>query len=373
MSEEDKSQKTEDPTPKKLQDARKEGDVPSTKEVGTVMSILVLTIGVVFLGQNLSTGLLNTLGEAFLLAPSLDINEGILGINDLSLISGKMINKTISTIGPFFILMVFAAIFGQLIQGETVIALKRIQPKLEKISIIKGFKRIFSMKALIEFLKSITKLVIVIIVCAIIIVPTLTSMWSTTLFIPESIPSLLQRKTGILLIIVTCFIVPIAIFDIIWQRSQWIKKNRMSLKEIKDEHKDAEGDPHMKQKRSQKRKELSQNRMKDAIPTATMIIANPTHFSVALRYNKGEDIAPVVVAKGIDSLALKIKEIARENEVPIVENIQLARSLHASTEIDDVIPYESWKAVAEIVNYIIDIKSNLKGVVPPDGSTLEEL
>jgi flagellar biosynthetic protein FlhB len=122
MSEEDKSQKTEDPTPKKLQDARKEGDVPSTKEVGTVMSILVLTIGVVFLGQNLSTGLLNTLGEAFLLAPSLDINEGILGINDLSLISGKMINKTISTIGPFFILMVFAAIFGQLIQGETVIA-----------------------------------------------------------------------------------------------------------------------------------------------------------------------------------------------------------------------------------------------------------
>ncbi len=371
MSEEDKSQKTEEATPKKLADERKKGNVPSSKEVGTVVSVFSLMIIVVFMVPKSIpefSAVLKTLVEQ---SVTIEIGTSQQGLRDTGGIMSDLMMKIATIIGPLFFMMVVAAIFGVLVQGETVVTTERIKPKGSNISPMSGLKKIFGIDNFIEFLKSIVKVFVVGLIGYIIISSAVMDIMTGVLFVPESIPVYVKSNAGILLIIVACIFVPVAVADMIYKRMQWLKKNRMSMKEIKDEHKNSEGDPLLKAKRQEKRQELSRQRVTQAVPSATVILTNPTHYAVALRFERGVDPAPVCVAKGVDNMAKIIRDLAKENEVPIIENRPLARALYANVGLQEVIPADHWQTVAEIVSFVFDLKANIKRR-PPEGSSVRD-
>jgi flagellar biosynthesis protein FlhB len=371
MSEEDKSSKTEEPTEKKLSDQRKKGNVPSSKEVGTMVSIFSLMIIVVFVMPTAGPDFAMALGQMFEVAGTAEIATGREGLEDAGDLVGGLVNSVLVILGPVFLMMMLAAVFGVLIQGETVVTTERIKPKWSNISPVSGIKKIVSVNNLVEFGKSILKVAVVATIGFFVVTGAVGAIWTGELFVPENLPGYLRANAGKTFLWCAAFLVPVSIFDLIYKRMDWIKKNRMSLKEIKDEHKDSEGDPHMKAKRNEKRQEMSRKRMSQTVPTATVILTNPTHFAVALRYEKGFDDVPVCVAKGIDSRALKIREIAKEHDIPIIENRPLARALHATVEVDGVVPVDHWQAVAEIIAFVMDLRNKIPSK-PPEGSELRD-
>lgn len=369
MSDEDKSQKTEEPTEKKLSDQRKKGNVPSSKEVGTTVSVFVLMLIVVFIAPSVIPNMAGVMQAHLSKVATTDVGTSVQGIRDVTGVIHALYMPVLTIVAPVFVLMVFAAVAGVLIQGETVVALERIKPKASNISPLGGLKKIVGFDNFVEFLKSVTKVFVVAIIGFLVIRGTITSVWQGVGFVPETLLERVQSKAGLILIIVTALLVPVAIFDIFFKRAQWIKKNRMSMKEIRDEHKDQEGDPQVKAKQDEMRRSKSRKRMMEEVPNSTVVLTNPTHYAVALKYEMGVDLAPRCVAKGADVLAKKIRESAKENEVPIVENKPLARALHASVEIEDQVPAEHWAAVAEIVSFVLDIQNNIRRR-PPEGSEL---
>jgi flagellar biosynthetic protein FlhB len=199
-----------------------------------------------------------------------------------------------------------------------------------------------------------------------------TAIWRAPGFVPEQMLGYSGHAAAQMLIATGVFLAVIAVTDIIWKRAQWMKKQRMTLKELRDEHKDSEGDPHIKAKRAGIRRQRARQRVAAAVPEATVVVTNPTHFAVALRYEMGRDASPVCVAKGADRMAARIRELAREADVPIVENKPLARVLHATVELDAQVPMEHWQAVAEIIAYVMDLRRNLRRQ-PPEGSRLRDM
>ncbi|NDV50804.1 flagellar biosynthesis protein FlhB [Salipiger sp. PrR003] len=371
MSDEDKSQKTEEPTPKKLADARKKGDVPSSKETGNAMSVFILMIIVVYAIPAGIGPLSRALSSLFTIAGTFRLGEGSAGLVDMEDVLGGVLVQVMVVIGPIFVLMAMAAIFGTIVQGEVVVASERLKPKASNISPASGLKKIFGTNNLVEFLKSFVKVAAIGIIGYMIISKAIFGLAQTERYLPEAILPFVGDRVALLLIIVAALLAPIAVIDIIWKRQQWLKKNRMSLKEIRDEFKDQEGDPHIKGKRDEKRREMSRKRMKEVVPTATVVLTNPTHFAVALKYDTATDPVPRCVFKGTDAMAKKIREVARENEIPIVENRPLARALYATVDMGDEIPTDHWQAVAEIVAYVMDLKKNIRRR-PPSGSELRE-
>lgn len=371
MSDEDKSSKTEEPTEKKLSDQRKKGNVPSSKEVGTMVSIFSLMIIVMYILPHAGPQFATAISQVFDVAGTVEIGQGLEGLEDTKDLTGGFLKSVVLILGPVFLMMALAAVFGVLIQGETVVTTERIKPKFSNISPVSGLKKIVSVNNLIEFLKSILKVGVVAGIGYLVVTSSVSAIWMGELFVPESLPGYLRAKVGVILLSCAAFLIPVAIFDLIYKRLDWIKKNRMSFKEIKDENKDAEGDPHMKAKRAEKRQEMSRKRMSQTVPTATVILTNPTHYAVALRYEKGVDAVPVCVAKGIDTRALKIREIAKEHEIPIIENRPLARALHATVEVDGVVPVDHWQAVAEIIAFVMDLRNKIPSK-PPEGSELHD-
>lgn len=371
MSDEDKSSKTEEPTEKKLSDQRKKGNVPSSKEVGTMVAVFSLTIIVLYIMPQAGPDFAMVLGRMFDAAGTAQIATGREGLEDVADLAGGMIYAILLILGPVFLMMMVASVLGIILQGETVVTSERIKPKWSNISPVSGFKKIFSVNNLIEFTKSVLKVGVVAFIGYMVTSRAVSAILTGELFVPETLPVYLRTKIGQILLICASFLIPIAIADVIYKRMDWIKKNRMSMKEIKDEHKDAEGDPHMKQKRAEKRQEMSRRRMTEAVPKATVILTNPTHFAVALRYENGLDQVPVCVAKGLDSMALRIREIAKEHDIPIVENRPLARALHAAVDVDGEVPTEHWQAVAEIIAYVMDLRRKI-ATRPPEGSELRD-
>ncbi|KGM46992.1 flagellar biosynthesis protein FlhB [Pseudooceanicola atlanticus] len=369
MAEEDKHNKTEEATPRKLRQAREKGDVPSSKEAGNMMSVLSLFLVAVLFFPQLGPMLAGVLRRVFENAGQVRIGEDVQGLNDLSQVTWELSMGMATVLAPVAATMLLAAVVGILIQGDIVVAADRITPKMEKINPLKGFKKIFSLDSFVEFLKSVAKVLVVGGISIYIAQLAVRGIWQAESVVPHAILPYIGRYAALLLIIVTILLVVIAIADIMWKRFQWLKKQRMSIQDIKDEHKDTEGDPHIKAKRAEERRKRSRQRIKTAVPTATVVLTNPTHFAVALRYENGVDEAPVCVAKGADLMAAQIRKIARESDVPLIENKPLARSLHAVAEIDEQIPYEHWQAVAEIIGYVMDLQRNVPRD-PPQGSAL---
>ncbi|GHG85382.1 EscU/YscU/HrcU family type III secretion system export apparatus switch protein [Pseudodonghicola xiamenensis] len=363
------SQKTQEPTEKRLRDARKRGEVPSSRETGNMMVVLslfgVAALVVPWMGPRLA----ETLSALIDGSGQVVVGEGRSGLAALGQLLREVVLSLATILAPLFLLILAGGVFGVLIQGETVAALDRVKPKLSKLSPVQGLKRLFSANTLVEFGKSLVKVLVVGGLAIWVTLWAVESIWEAPGFIPENLPGYLILAARRLLLAAAVFLVPVAVVDILWQRFQWRQKLMMTVKEVRDEMKEAEGDPHIKARRAAIRRRRARQRAAAAVPTASVILTNPTHYAVALRYEKGSDEAPVCVAKGADLMARRIREIAFEHEVPIVENKPLARMLYDRVEIDQMVPMQHWQVVAEIISFVLDLKAN-RNRKPPEGSVL---
>ncbi|GLQ07329.1 flagellar biosynthesis protein FlhB [Sneathiella chinensis] len=349
----DDAQKTEEPTSKKLEDAHKKGQVPKSQEVGHWFMTMGITLVILIFMAGLGKGLTFDLVK-FIEQPHA-INVDALHLRN---VFGDLGWAVIAVLAPVLGILMLAGLVGTVIQHRPVLSLERIKPSWNKVSLLGGLKRLFSMKSLSEFVKGILKLVLVGTVAFLFVLPEMDQLPLLMTYDILSLFSLLQTQLLSLLAGVVAVMSVIAGFDYMYQRYNHHKELRMTKQEIKDEHKQSEGDPMIKSRLRSIRMQRSRQRMMQAVPSADVVVTNPTHFAVALRYKQDTDGAPVVLAKGTDNIALKIREIANENNIPIVENPPLARALHKSCELDEEIPYEHYRAVAEIIGYVMKLNKN---------------
>ena len=352
--EQDEAQKTEEPTPKKIEEARKKGQVALSRELNNWVMLLMGTILLMALAQpvfsNLSEILITYIEQAHAF-PSM---PGGLGI-----VLGDAYWEILRVLILPFLLLMAAAFLSPFVQVGPLFAPEAIKPDLSKISPIKGFFRLFSLRSLMEFAKGIIKIFLIALVVLIILYPYYQELEH---MVGLPMPLLMQELQSLIvkmMIGVLVVMLIVAVIDVAFQRMEHHKKMRMTKQELKDEYKQTEGDPHVKQRLRQLRSERARQRMMQAVPEADVVITNPTHYSIALKYETGEMEAPVCVAKGVDELALRIREVAKENDVVVYENKPLARALYDVVEIDEMIPPEHFKAVAEIISYVFKQKGRL--------------
>ncbi|MAS88045.1 MAG: flagellar biosynthesis protein FlhB [Micavibrio sp.] len=344
------SQKTEEPTPKKLADARKKGQVAMSREINTWVMLFAGSMVILAIGPSMGHDLFQYLA-LFLEKPEQMAIQG--GVGEVLRVATLEAAKILAL--PLMV-MVVAAIVGPLIQVGPLFAPESIKPNLDKLSLVKGFQRLFSMKAIVEFLKGIVKLVIVSIVTCIVVYPV---FFGIEHFMDLSVGAMLLELMDILrqvIVAVLIVLLVMAVADLVYQRADHYKKMKMTKQEIKDEYKTTEGDPQIKAKLRQLRAEKSRTQVMKSVERADVVIVNPTHYAVALQYDPDETPAPLCVAKGIDDLALRIKERAIELDIVVEENAPLARALYASVEMDDIIPVEHFEAVAKVISYVYRVK-----------------
>jgi flagellar biosynthesis protein FlhB len=353
--EKDKSSQTEEPTQKRLTEAREHGDVVKSQEVSTFIVLAGATLAIAIFGRSASESIAMTF-RMFLEQP----DQFALDAGDLLVLMRATLLHLATILGPFFVLMVVAGLGGNLIQHRPVFALERIKPDLSKLSLTAGLKRMFGMDGIANLVKGVLKI-------AVVGIAIWTQVWperSMLESVLEQSPAAVAGDTGHLLfrvlIAALAALGVIAGADYFLQRFRFIQRHRMSKQEVKEEFRQTEGDPAVKARIRQIRMERSRRRMIAAVPEATVVITNPTHFAVALKYESGKMAAPICVAKGVDALALRIREVAKENDVPIVENPPLARALHASVEVDQVIPAEHYKAVAQVIGYVMRLSGRTR-------------
>ncbi len=350
MAESDDSQKTEDPTGRKLQEARDSGQVAKSQEVNNLLMILALTISVVVFGGSMARDIFN-MSLPFIETPDMVPTD----IGHLTTMGWKLLGMILMAGAAPLVLAMFAAFFAGYLQFGLILSSEGLMPSLEKISPLAGLKRIFSMRSLSDFLKGLLKLAVVGAIVYTVITPSVGDLHK---LIGMEVIQLLGVMTSLLhrlLFTVFAAMVVITVLDVFYQRYEHIKGLRMSRQEIKDEMRESEGDPIVKGRLRQLRMERARKRMMAEVPKADVVVTNPTHYAVALKYD-AQMTSPKVVAKGVDKVAQKIREIAAENDVPVVENPPLARGLYAAVEVDQEITPEFYKAVAEVIGYIYRMK-----------------
>lgn len=366
----DSTEKSLEPTEKRLQDARKKGDVPSSKETGNMVVVVALLAIIAFVLPFQTPRVVDALSGLIEQSPNFIVATGDPGVARLGQIMGDFFTRLAIAIAPVFGVLLLGALIGTLIQGETVIAAERIRPKFSKISPTEGIKRLFSANSFVEFLKNTTKVLVVGALAIWFTNQAVREIWETVGFLPEYLPGYLVGAAQKLLMATAIFMVPIAIADILWRRFDWRRKQRMSQKDLRDEVKESEGSPEIRNKRARRRRELSQQRTITVVPIADVILTNPTHYAIALKYDPIADVAPICIAKGADQVARRIREIAFENEIPVVENKPLTRLLYDTVEIDQPVPVEHWEIVAKIISFVFDLKNDNPHEIP-EGSTLQ--
>lgn len=348
----DESQKTEAPSERKLEDARKRGQVVYSREVTTWMGLFIATVLVVLNGPSLFENLRQTLLQ-FIEMPHAIPADGV-GIKNVLRDLCFSVAKVLAL--PFLFLIIGNVLAG-FIQTGPIFSFDPIMPDLSKISLRAGLGRLFSMKSIAEFIKGIIKLLVVSVAVYFAITPYLDSVdHFVGLDLHQSLFDFRDIFLRMMLTILSILFV-VAILDYIYQRYSFYQQTRMTKQEVKEEFRQSEGDPHVKARLRDLREKKARQRMMQAVPKADVVITNPTHYAVALKYDTKEMDAPMMVAKGTDKVAQKIKEVAKENKVPIVENAPLARALFDSMEIDQIIPRDHWKAVAEVISYVFKLKN----------------
>lgn len=351
MAEEtDQREKTEEPTPKKLEDARRKGDLPTSREVNHWFLVLAAAVALMMFVPDM----FRRLGRAFayVVAESASADPNGASVGPLLV---KLVGETAAALAPTMLVFVIAALGAGLIQNGFVFTAETIVPKLEKISVLRGVKRQFSARALVEFTKGVLKIAVVGTVATLVLAPSVPLLDTTVTFAMPEVLALLQSLSLRILIAVLAVMTVITVLDVLYQRHEYLKKLRMSRQEIKEEMKQTEGDPHVRSRLRQIRMERARRRMMAKVPEADVVITNPQHYSVALEYDGKTMAAPRVVAKGVDAVALRIREVAREHDVPIVENPPLARALYAAVDLDQEVPPEHYRAVAEVIGYVMNL------------------
>lgn len=352
--EDDSSDKTEDPTQKRLDDALERGDVAKSQEVNTWFMIAGATL--------VLSSFSGSIGGIQTPLRNLIANSWMVHVDGPSLmeLARRLEYMLIGALGVPFLMLAIAAIAGNMLQHRLVWSGESLKPSFNKISPASGLKRIFGKQAAANFGKGIFKLIALGSVMSMILWPERHRLESMLQFDPATIIATISSLALRLLGAVVAMLAAVAIADYFFQYRQWFERQKMSLQEMKQEFKQSEGDPHIKGRLRQLRMARMKKRMMTAVPKASVIITNPTHYAVALSYERGM-AAPICVAKGVDLVALKIREIAKKHDIPIVENVPLARALYAAVEIDAEIPVEHYHAVAEVIGYVMGLKRGLSG------------
>lgn len=349
--------KTEPATPKKLEDARKEGQVSKSREIGMGFSLLGLFVTLkIYIG---------TLGEQFIKAFETLYKRipefiGVEGTYDsvafYTLLTDNIVDM-ILMMAPFLAVGFLIAFLADLVQVKWKVTMKPLMPKFNKMDPIKGMKKIISPQSVFELLKAVLKIVFISYLAITTVKDKLLLIYS---LYDISLPAALTAIGDVVIdlgIKISAWYMVIAAIDFVYQKMKFKKDMKMSKQEVKDEYKNAEGDPKIKSQQKQRMRQASQRRMMQSVPTADVVITNPTHFAVALKYDADSGRAPIVVAKGEDFLAKRIKEIAKENKVEIVENKPLARMLYHNVELGEEIPPELYQAVAEVLAFVYGLKN----------------
>ncbi|MDO5156936.1 MAG: flagellar biosynthesis protein FlhB [Eubacteriales bacterium] len=350
-------EKTEDATAKKLEDVRKEGNVAKSREIPTAATLLALWICVKFAMGFIGKRLINGFASYYEMIP-LYARQGIDYSGFSTLLTNGILNVSM-VILPFLIAGFLVAFFSNTLQFQFKVTSKPLEPKFSKINPINGFKRIFSLNSLMELLKSIVKIVVIGYIAYTVLKEHIDDIYLLyDISLMQGISLLYDIVLELLLKIIFLFFL-IAAVDFMFQKWKFKNDNKMTKQEVKDEYKNQEGDPKVKGQQRQRMQQASQRRMMAAIPEADVVITNPTHFAVALSYKAGQGEAPIVVAKGADFLASKIKDIAKENHVDIVENKPLARMLYYNVDLGSEIPPELYQAVAEVLAYVYQLHNRV--------------
>ncbi|MBK1793636.1 flagellar biosynthesis protein FlhB [Devosia sp. WQ 349] len=358
MSDEDKDSKTEDPSQKKLDDAHKKGDVAKSQEVTSWFMLIGITGVFASVSPWVASELNTSLSLVLMNVDQIDISAA--GFSDFI---GRLVYSVLGVMLIPLIILFACGVLANLVQHKPVWSAQPITPKLSKISPLAGAKRLFSSEALVNFGKGLLKIIIVGAVVVAVCWPERdrldTMMTADPLVMLLDFQELGVKILGAVLIVVTI----IAGADYFYVRQKWWKRQMMSVQETREEYKQQEGDPHVKGRLRQLRQERSRKRMMAQVPNSTVVIANPTHFAVALKYD-AKMAAPICVAKGVDAVALRIRALAEDSDVPVVENPPLARALYATVDLDETIPIEHFKAVAEVIGFVMGLKNRRGGWRP---------
>ena len=340
--EEDRASKTEDPTQKKLDDARRKGDVAKSPDVPAFAALAAAGSVALLAGGSMARDLSASL-LPFIAHPDAFDLRGAGGAEALRLALGAA-----APAGAIMLAAAAGGVAGNVLQHGFLWTPAKLNPA-------GGFKRLFGLDAAVSFAKSLLKLVGIAAVVWMVMRPHAATLQELSALQPAAILPLSMDLLRAVFVAVLVVLGVTAGADWIWQRQRWMARLRMSREDMKQETKDADGDPHIKAKLRAQRMARSRQRMMQAVPKATVVIMNPTHYAVALRYLPGEDAAPLCVAKGLDSLALKIRSIAEESGVAVVEDPPLARTLYAALDIDQSIPVEHYQAVAKVIGFVLGV------------------
>lgn len=356
MAEDSGQERTEEPTDKKISESRKKGQVARSKELGTTFVLIFSAIALLMYGPAIAKGLYNIMGRGL----TLNRNETY-DTTKMFAVWGEMFSELLFPMAMFVFIITIAGIVGNTLLGGYNFSWEAAAPKASKMSPMKGLKRMLGPQAAIELLKSILKFVLVAGFAILLIQMFFYEILHLSI---EQIPSSIIHALEILawmFLALSCTMIIISAIDAPYQSYNHHKQLKMTLQEVKDEYKNSEGDPQIKARIRRTQREMSQRRMMQDVPDADVVVTNPTHYSVALKYDTEKAGAPIVLAKGVDELAMQIRKIAKGNEVPIVESPILTRSLYHTTEVGQQIPDQLFTAVAQVLAYVFQLKRYQKG------------
>ncbi|MEA1920879.1 MAG: flagellar biosynthesis protein FlhB [Campylobacterota bacterium] len=342
----DDQEKTEEPTSKKIEDARKEGNVPNSRDTSGVFTLFVAIIGLLLLSSYMEERVMNLVYHLFSLQ-GMELNQA--NMIDIAYICMK---EFLFIVLPLAIVVAISGIIGALAQFGFIFTTKPLVPDITKLDPIKGLGNLFSIKKLIEGLKVTLKSLTALSIGFVFFFLYIKELPTVALFsLPDQL-AWVHEKELILALVMLFVLFVFAMIDLVIVRKQYTDKLKMSKQEIKDEMKNMEGDPHIKGKIRQIQMQAAQKRMMASVPDADVVVTNPTHYAVAIKYDEKKHRSPIVIAKGKDNIAVQIKKIARENEVHIVQNPPLARALFKEVDLDQPIPETLFAAVAEVLAYV---------------------
>ncbi len=354
----DDTQKTEEPTPRRLEQAREKGQVAKSQEVTHWFMILAAALLIGVFGKTFAGGVAGSLYKFIARPHSIRVD----GSEELRELMAETFGQLgMAVVMPVAVILLAAFIAG-FIQNGFIFSTETITPKLSKLSLVKGLKRLFSTRSVVEFVKGILKICIVAAVIVLLLWPEREIIFLVTSMDATQFMGALQALAIRVLVGVLAIMTVIAAVDFLYQKQQHMKELRMSKQELKDEFKQSEGDPMIKARLRQIRTERARRRMMSAVPDADVVVTNPTHYAVALKYDHEAMDAPVLVAKGADQVALRIREVAEEHDIPVVENPPIARALYDNVDLDQAIPADHYQAVAEIIGYVMRLKGKLPGL-----------
>ncbi len=356
MAESDSGEKTEEPTAKKLSEARKKGQIARSKDLGTMFVLVGSAVALMLMGNSLVKSLALVMKNQFSLS-----RQEVMDINALFAVVSTNVSLIFPPLGWIFAIVMLAAFIGNTLLGGISFSWEAMMPKFSKMSPIAGFKRMFGLKAYVELVKSLLKFFVVFFSAYLL----LTSLFEQILSLSiEAIPFNFAHAVNLLLwmfLALGLSLIIIVVVDAPYQKWDHTRQLKMTKQEIKDEHKNAEGSPENKGRIRRTQYEMSQRRMMAEVPNSDVVITNPTHFSVALKYDASQGGAPQLVAKGIDEMALHIRTIAKEHGVEIIASPALARSLYYTAEVEEDIPEELFAAVAQVLAFIYQLNEHKKG------------